>query len=130
MKTTGPVGPCGDVCPSIAGGPRITCTLDAGHRGIHVSGTASWTGPVDQPAPAPDAVHHPAHYAASLPATCKQGHPVECIDVVQHLNFCRGNVVKYVWRAGAKGSELEDLRKARQYLDFEIARIERLDVQP
>lgn len=64
-----------------------------------------------------DNVDHPAHYNA---------HPsgVECIDVAEHLNFCRGNALKYLWRAGLKGEALTDLRKARWYLDREIARLE------
>lgn len=71
-------------------------------------------------APAHDSVNHPAHYTA---------HPsgVECITITEHMNFCRGNVLKYLWRAGAKGdstSELEDLYKARWYLDREIAKLE------
>lgn len=50
---------------------------------------------------------------------------VRVIDLTQHLNFCRGNVVKYVCRAGRKsGAELEDLRKAAWYLSQEIARLE------
>jgi hypothetical protein len=39
------------------------------------------------------------------------------------LNFNLGNVVKYIARAGRKDSLLEDLYKARQYLDFEIEEI-------
>ena len=67
-----------------------------------------------------DHVRHPGHYVA---------HPsgVECITVAQHFNFNRGNVIKYVWRADDKGNPLEDLRKARQYLDFEIARLEEVE---
>ncbi len=62
-----------------------------------------------------EAVNHPAHYMA---------HPsgIECIQITEHMNFCLGNVIKYVWRAGLKGEELEDLRKARWYLDREIER--------
>lgn len=48
---------------------------------------------------------------------------IECIDVVQHFNFNRGNVIKYVWRAGLKGDEIEDLKKARDYIDYEIERL-------
>ncbi len=65
----------------------------------------------------PDPVAHPAHYTA---------HPsgVECITITEHMNFCRGNAVKYIWRAGLKGdSAVEDLRKAVWYLEREIARI-------
>lgn len=67
--------------------------------------------------PVADAVNHPAHY---------NGHPsgVECIEVTEHFNFNRGNAIKYIWRAGSKGNELEDLRKAQWYLAREIARLE------
>lgn len=68
--------------------------------------------------PNPDPVNHPAHYTS---------HPsgVECIDVTEHMGFCVGNAIKYLWRADLKGSQLEDLRKARWYIDREIARLER-----
>jgi len=52
---------------------------------------------------------------------------VECIDVTRHFSFCRGNIIKYVWRAGEKGGrkkEIEDLKKARWYLDKEIESLE------
>lgn len=64
-----------------------------------------------------DQVNHPKHY---------NKHPsgVECIDVAEHMNFCRGNAMKYLWRAGEKSNELEDLKKARWYLDREIKRYE------
>lgn len=52
-----------------------------------------------------DPVNHPKHY---------NNHPsgIECIDVVRHMNFNRGNSIKYIWRAGDKGNEIEDLKKA------------------
>lgn len=66
-----------------------------------------------------DPVNNPPHYT---------GHPsgVECISVTEHFNFCRGNAIKYIWRAGKKdGAEtVQDLKKARWYLDREIARLE------
>ena len=63
-----------------------------------------------------DNVNHPKHYTA---------HPsgVECIEVTEHMNFCVGNDIKYLWRPGLKGEQIEDLRKARWYIDREIARI-------
>ena len=68
-----------------------------------------------------DAVNHPAHY--------HQG-DYEAIKVISawRLNFARGNVLKYVCRAGVKSAEteLEDLRKARFYLDHEIRRLAEL----
>ena len=56
----------------------------------------------------------------------------EVIDITENLNFNRGNAVKYLARAGRKGyvgmtspeAELEDLRKAKWYVDREIARLE------
>jgi hypothetical protein len=60
-----------------------------------------------------DNVNHPPHYTA---------HPsgVECIQVTEHMSFCLGNTVKYIWRAGLKGSDIEDLKKAQWYLNREI----------
>jgi hypothetical protein len=62
-----------------------------------------------------DAVNHPKHYTS---------HPsgVECIEVTEHFNFNLGNAIKYIWRADSKGQDIEDLRKARWYLDREILR--------
>lgn len=55
-----------------------------------------------------------------------QAHPsgVECIQITEHMNFCLGNAIKYIWRAGLKNNAIEDLRKARWYIDREIARID------
>lgn len=49
-------------------------------------------------------------------------HPsgIECIQVAQHMSFNLGNVLKYIWRADLKGDCLEDLNKAKKYLEFEI----------
>lgn len=68
-----------------------------------------------------DPVNHPTHYTS---------HPsgVECIEIAEHMTFNVGNCIKYLWRAGLKklvtDQELEDLRKARWYLDREIAQHE------
>lgn len=65
-----------------------------------------------------DVVAHPPHYTA---------HPsgVECIQITEHMNFCLGNAIKYIWRAGLKGDQVEDLKKAAWYIQREIDRIER-----
>ena len=70
-----------------------------------------------------DPVKHPSHYADTVPG-------IECIQVTQHFNFNRGNAIKYIWRAGNKNpeKEIEDLEKARQYIDFEIARIKKQEL--
>lgn len=57
-----------------------------------------------------DPVNHPQHYTA---------HPsgIECLDVVRHLPYELGNVIKYCWLWQNKGG-IEDLRKALTYLDY------------
>lgn len=64
---------------------------------------------------ASDPVNHPPHYTA---------HPsgVECIQITEHMGFCLGNAVKYIWRADLKANAIEDLKKARWYIDREIER--------
>lgn len=64
-----------------------------------------------------DLVNHPPHYTS---------HPsgVECIQITEHFNFCIGNAIKYLWRAGLKGEAVEDLRKAAWYINREISRIQ------
>ena len=53
---------------------------------------------------------------------------VECITVARWMSFNLGNVMKYIWRAGIKTEvPLEDLKKARYYLDDEIKRLESTD---
>lgn len=68
----------------------------------------------------PEAVDHPAHYGGA-------GNPYEAINVIEawSLGFCLGNTVKYIARAGKKGDLIEDLKKARWYLDREIVRLEK-----
>jgi len=67
-----------------------------------------------------DVVEHPTHY-------CSHPSGVECIKITEHLNFCIGNAIKYLWRAGIKnkGTKIEDLRKALWYINREINRLER-----
>ena len=63
-------------------------------------------------------VDHPKHY-------CSHPAKIECIEVTEHMNFCVGNAMKYLWRAGLKGEKIEDLKKARFYINREIARLEK-----
>ena len=60
-----------------------------------------------------DPVNSPDHYTS---------HPagVECILITERMGFCVGNAIKYLWRADLKGNALEDLQKARWYVDREI----------
>lgn len=68
-----------------------------------------------------DPVNHPSHYT-SHPARCKCGEPIECIQITEHMGFNLGNATKYVWRCDLKKDAIEDLKKARWYLDREIER--------
>jgi hypothetical protein len=64
-----------------------------------------------------DPVNHPQHYTS---------HPsgIEVIQITEHMNFCLGNAVKYILRADLKGNAVQDLQKARWYIDREIQRRE------
>ena len=62
---------------------------------------------------APHPVEHPAHYTQ---------HPsgVECIQITEHMGFNLGNAVKDIWRAALKEIAIEDLQKARWYIEREL----------
>ena len=49
---------------------------------------------------------------------------VECIEVIDKLgfNFNLGNALKYLWRCEYKGKKIEDLKKAVNYINREIAK--------
>ncbi len=67
-----------------------------------------------------EAVNHPAHYGG-------EANVYEAIKVIEawKLNFCLGNTVKYIARAGKKNDTIEDLRKAAWYLQREIERLQK-----
>ena len=56
-----------------------------------------------------DMVNHPPHY--------KDASGIECIEVTKLMSSCGGNCFKYLYRAGKKGSTVEDLKKAAWYAD-------------
>jgi hypothetical protein len=67
-----------------------------------------------------DPVNHPNHYTAGN---------IECIDAIQaaltpeqFIGYCRGNAIKYIWRADRKGG-IQDLQKAIWYLNRAIHNI-------
>lgn len=72
-----------------------------------------------------DAIN-PSHYGAGSGG-------VECIDAIEAaghgLSFCLGNAMKYIWRAGKKDSALQDLQKARWYIDRAIRQLEQATAQ-
>lgn len=62
-----------------------------------------------------DEINQPEHYIQ---------HPsgVECIQIAEHMNFNLGNAIKYIWRADLKNNADSDLRKAKWYIERELAR--------
>lgn len=79
--------------------------------------TTAPNGEVDPESAVEDPVNRPRHYT---------DHPsgVECIQITEHMNFCLGNATKYIWRAGLKSDDpVEDLLKARWYIDRELSRL-------
>lgn len=60
-----------------------------------------------------DKVNHPKHY---------NSHPsgIECIQITEHMGFNLGNAMKYIWRADLKDNDIEDLQKARWYIEREL----------
>lgn len=66
-----------------------------------------------------DKINHPTHYKSDAKCSgCNKN--IECIDVTETMSFNLGNALKYIWRSGKKDNLLEDLKKARWYLDREI----------
>lgn len=67
-----------------------------------------------------DVVNHPEHYIS---------HPsgVECIEITEHMDFLKGNAIKYLWRSAEKGKEIEDLKKAIWYIERKIKLLEEGD---
>lgn len=68
-----------------------------------------------------DPVNHPPHYQGKI----------ECIDAIESAmsppefwGMCRGNAIKYLYRMGKKGDALEDIKKARWYIDRLIQSME------
>lgn len=68
--------------------------------------------------PKHDPVNHPSHYTQ---------YPHEVIEFTEHMNFNKGNAVKYISRAGFKDvdKEIEDLEKAAWYINREIELVKR-----
>lgn len=71
-----------------------------------------------------DAVNHPSHYTDGK---------IEVITYIddKNFNYCRGNAIKYISRAGKKNpeKEIEDLKKAEWYIHHEIERLQKLKEQ-
>lgn len=92
-------------CTAVSANDRL-CTLPLDHDGHHV-----WQ--------MFETINHPQHYGGDT--------TYEAIKVIEAwgLGFHLGNAIKYICRAGSKGTELEDLKKARWYLDRYIQQLEK-----
>ena len=77
--------------------------------------------------PVTDMVNHPPHY---------NQHGVECIDAIKATtgdnfkDYLKGNIMKYLWRFDYKGKPIEDLQKARWYLDKLIDEVYEPEYKP
>lgn len=71
-----------------------------------------------------ETIDHPDHYGG-------KNNPYEAIKIIEahELGFCLGNTIKYILRAKHKGNELEDLKKAKWYLEREIWRLENSSIE-
>ena len=67
--------------------------------------------PINENTNVSDTISNPSHYEKASVTI-----QIQPIDLVRHLSFCLGNVLKYLFRAPYKGSEIQDLKKAHQYL--------------
>lgn len=73
-------------------------------------------------------VEYPSHYTW-LKEKCN----IEVIDIVRHLDFDKGNAIKYILRSGykeeqgytTKQKEIEDIKKAIWYLNDKLKMLER-----
>lgn len=70
---------------------------------------------------ATDVVNKPKHYTE---------HPsgIECIQITEHMGFNLGNAIKYIWRCDLKKDAIEDLKKAKWYIDREINKREQHNI--
>lgn len=102
---------------------RNKCTLMFGHSGDHLFPCCQQVL-AEQDKAAAEKINHPSHYGGDT--------SYEAIKVIHAwgLNFALGSVVKYVCRAGRKRGEpeLDDLRKARWYLNWEIKQREQRQI--
>lgn len=71
---------------------------------------------------APDTINSPSHYSA--------GGSIECIDAIraaltpeEFRGYCKGNMLKYVWRERSKGGD-ESLQKAAKYAEFALEKVD------
>ena len=90
--------------------------------GINENGHAIWSPPFKSSTIVEDLVNSPKHYGG-------KDNPYESIKVIRawQLGFSLGNTLKYICRAGKKNpkTKVQDLEKARWYLDEEIAHLKK-----
>lgn len=114
---SGDVGPSiGDASPSENYGFKFTLLPEQEiPDGYYHDDEEDKLKPLKRAVPSPDMVNHPPHY---------QTDGIECIDAIRaslgldgFVAYCRGNAIKYSWRAGKKDETAQDLKKAAWYLN-------------
>ncbi len=68
-----------------------------------------------------DLINHPPHYKARGIRCDHCGKGIECRNVNRYFTGNLSAAIKYVWRCDFKGAEIQDLEKAVNYLNDEIA---------
>lgn len=97
---------------------QCVCELCRVPNGLAHSPWQQWPPVGDGTTETPDMVNRPPHYTSGK---------VECIDAIRaalgevaFLAYCRGQVIKYLWRAPLKFDAVEDMKKAQWYLTTAI----------
>lgn len=96
--------------------PRLTIAGENEHLlNVNAKGLYKAIKAEHQKSSQPDPINHPAHYGG-------QDNPYEAIKVIEawNANFNIGNTLKYIARAGKKDNSIQDLQKAKWYLEREI----------
>lgn len=109
--------------------PEVPATLD---EAIGASGGCGFTSLKVEPTATFEFTRKlPIIAATPINPTHYRSHPsgVECIQVTQHMGFNLGNAVKYIWRCDLKHDAIEDLKKAKWYIEKEIAKREAATVE-
>ncbi|WP_218829071.1 DUF3310 domain-containing protein [Burkholderia sp. HI2714] len=109
--------------------PALSLDATIAHEAgrLHIDTPRLKVGTWDEPKKAAPSVAvtpiNPSHY---------RSHPsgIECIQITQHMGFNLGNAVKYIWRCDLKHDAIEDLKKAKWYIEKEIAKREAQTVAP
>ncbi len=78
---------------------------------------------ISNPTPEKSNINHPEHYNTSK---------IECIDYIEDIGFGEGfnlgNAIKYIVRAKHKNNHIDDLQKAKWYIERELERLNKGEI--